>query len=370
MASSIRFEPDYAVAPGASLRATLEKLGLTQAKLAARTGLSMKHVNQVIQGAAPITPDTALLLEMATAVSARYWNALEAVYRERVARTQSRARLAEDADWLRELPIKELIIRGYLAANVDAATQVEQVCRFFGIADRQRWRQVWLAPLASFRQSPSFIADAGAVATWLRLGELEAATIDTGPYDAKRFRQALVDIRGLTVQEPETALKCLRTACAEAGVAVVFLPDIGRTRTSGAARWLTPKKALIQLSDRYKADDRFWFSFFHEAGHVLLHSKKETFVSGREGGNTSEEEEDEADKFAAAQLIPRRDAPRLAQLRTDRDVVDLADELGIAPGIVVGRLHNDGLWEWSRGNRLKQTISFEHLGLSPRQART
>src|SRR5439155_27043796 len=157
-------------------------------------------------------------------------------------------------------------------------------------------------------------------------------------FDARRFREALVEIRALTTKRPEVALKRLRAICAEAGVAVVFLPDIGKTRTSGAARWMTPTKALIQLSDRFKADDRFWFSFFHEAAHLLLHSKKELFVSDGNEDNLSQQEEDEANSFAANQLIPRRFEPELENLRTDAEVIAFARHLGIAPGIVVGGL--------------------------------
>src|SRR5438132_447705 len=81
---------------------------LPHVELATRTGLSLKHVNQIIQGVAPVTPDTALLLEKATGVQARMWNSLESTYRERVLRAESRAALLKEADWLKELPIAEL----------------------------------------------------------------------------------------------------------------------------------------------------------------------------------------------------------------------------------------------------------------------
>jgi HTH-type transcriptional regulator/antitoxin HigA len=361
MAASLRYEPDYAVAPGRTLRSTLGELGLTQVDLAARTGLSLKHINQIVQGIASITPETALLLERATPVSARYWNSMEAVYRERLARDQDRERLADDADWLQELPLKELIRRGIVEASADKPRQVEQVCRFFGVADRERWRKVWLSPLISYRQSASFDVDTGALATWLRLGEREAMLIEVDPFDAGSFRDVLVRARALTVKNPQTALKRLQEQCASAGVAVVFLRDVGGTRTSGAARWLTPTKALVQLSDRYKSDDHFWFSFFHEAAHILLHSKKEVFVSDERGPVVREQEEEEADRFAQTQLIPRGYESWLRELKTDADVREFADELGIAPGIVVGRLHRERLWDWNRGNRLRQKISFEEL---------
>src|SRR5207302_1014248 len=132
--------------------------------------------------------------------------------------------------------------------------------------------------------------------------------------------------------------------CAEAGVPVVFVREVPGTRASGAARWLTPTKALIQLSLRHLSDDHLWFSFFHEAGHVLLHGKKDTFIhEGQSGAQPVEELEREADAFASNGLIPRRFDAELKYLKTDQAIVALAGRIGIAPGVVVGRLQHEGL---------------------------
>jgi hypothetical protein len=215
--------------------------------------------------------------------------------------------------------------------------------------------------LASFRKSPAFKSDAGAVATWLRLGELEAAAIECKPFNARRFRDALREIRTLTVTDPDEFVPRLVSLCAESGVAVVFIPEIPGTRVSGAARWLTPSKALIQLSLRGKSDDRLWFSFFHEAAHVLLHGKKEVFIHGkREDADVSplDVAEKEADSFAATSLIPRQLDAELRRLRTVPEIQQFAQGLGIAPGIVVGRLQNDGILEWNQCNNLKRRLTW------------
>ncbi|MGH2724367.1 MAG: ImmA/IrrE family metallo-endopeptidase [Actinomycetota bacterium] len=359
----LTYQPDYAIQPGATLRSTLAERGMTQADLAARTGLSLKHINQIVQGNAPITHETALLLEKTTGVPARLWNALEANYRDRLARREDKESLAGDAEWLDELPVKELVKRGHLNKDADVGTRLQEVCRFFGVADRAAWESVWREPLASFRKSPAFKSDAGAVATWLRLGELEAERIECKPFDARRFRAALHEIRALTVTDPEQFVPRLVSLCAESGVAVVFVPEIPGTRASGAARWLTPTKALIQLSLRGKSDDRLWFSFFHEAAHLLLHGKKEVFIHAkREGPRVVETPADiaekEADSFAATLLIPRQFDTELRQLRTVAEIQQFAQRLGIAPGIVVGRLQNDGILKWNQCNKLKRRLTW------------
>ncbi len=364
MAEEFTYQPDYTVPPGATLRSTLATKGMTQADLATRAGLSLKHVNQIVQGVAPITHETALVFEKVTGVPARHWNMLEAKYRERLARDEDKESLGVDEEWLKELPIKEMTNRGILTKGADKGTLLQEVCRFFGVANRESWDKVWRTPLASFRRSPTFVSHVGAVATWLRLGERAASSIQCKPYDARKFRETLREIRSLTRELPEFFEPELVRLCAECGVAVVFVKEIKGTRASGAARWLTPTKALIQLSLRYKADDHLWFSFFHEAGHILLHSKKETFITNREDTSSKArktddpEEEREADVFAATWLIPKRFEPALSSLETDSEIRRFADELGIAPGIVVGRLHHEGVIDWDRGNKLRRWFKF------------
>lgn len=354
--ANLRFDPDYAVAPGATLRSTLTKIEMKQSDLAARTGLSVKHINQIVQGIAPITHETALAFEKVTGVPAGVWNRLEANYRDRLARLEDRHSGPEDAEWLETLPIKELIRRGVITKTKDTGALLDQVYRFFGVANRRSWERVWREPLASFRKSPAFASDAGAVATWLRLGELEAAEIDTAEFDPRRFRQALQEIRTLTREDPRRFQEEMIRLCAETGVALVFMPEITGTRASGAAHWLTPTKAIIQLSLRYKADDHLWFSFFHEAAHILLHSKKDTFITTT--GAEDEPHAEEANAFAASFLIPKRYEPELFALQSLEEISAFAERIGIAPGIVVGRLQREGVLGWNQANGLKKRFRF------------
>ena len=135
----------------------------------------------------------------------------------------------------------------------------------------------------------------------------------------------------------------------------MFVREIKGTRASGAARWLTPTKGLVQLSLRHKTDDHLWFSFFHEAAHLLLHSKKATFVSG--SGDQDEELEQQANHFSASLLIPKQFEAELLALHSLPEIEAFSQRVGIAPGIVVGQLQNEGHLDWSRGNRLKRRPS-------------
>lgn len=347
------FRPDYAIPPGETLRDCIGEIGMSQTDLAARSGLSTKHINQIIQGSAPITPETALILERVTGTPASVWNRLEAGYREAKLRAKQRELTPEDEQWLTSMPIKALQDSGHLPRQVDRGSLLQAVLAFFGVADPAAWNRIWMRPVASFKRAQAFRSDPGAVAAWLRLGELKVREVVTAEYDPRAFRQALHKIRGLTRRVDFS--DALVNICAAAGVAVVFVTEIDRSRISGATWWANPNRAVIQLSDRYKSDDHFWFAFFHEAAHLLLHSKKETFI---DDGSEDDDLEQEAHRFAANILISPVDARRLPVLSTTSDVEQFASEIGIAPGVVVGRLHHDGLWDWSKGNKLRRRLQI------------
>jgi hypothetical protein len=180
----------------------------------------------------------------------------------------------------------------------------------------------------------------------------------TRPYEATRFREVLDRARDLTREPSGVFTRQLGTACAEAGVAVVFVPELPRLRTSGATRWLTPTKALIQLSRRYRTDDQLWFTFFHESAHILLHGKRDVFL---EDDGESSEKEREADRFAGDRLIPPQALKAFVAGNTrfaKADIQRFADAVGVAPGIVVGRLQHDGHLPMSHCNDLKRRLEW------------
>ena len=350
-----RFEPPYAVPPGETLEETLAALEMSQAELARRTGLTPKTINHIIKGNAPITPETALALEKVTGVRARLWNNLEVNYQEALSRRSEREALADEIELLSILPVKELAKRGAISASNDKADLVAQLLTFFGVADRASWEAVWLKPAAAFKQSEKLRAEPGAVAAWLRLGDLEAMRIDCEVFSQDRLRESLHEIRGMTRTEVDDYAPRLVELCATSGVALVFVPEIPGARAWGATRWASPAKAVIQLSLRYRWEDHFWFSFFHEVGHVLLHGKKQVFVDS-DGGDL--ELEGEANRFAARVLIPRQYEPELMGLRTLVEIQEFAERIDLHPGIVVGRLQREKVIDWKVGNGLRRKLQF------------
>jgi transcriptional regulator with XRE-family HTH domain/Zn-dependent peptidase ImmA (M78 family) len=356
MTTKYPFQPDYAVPPGATLKETLEVKGISQTDLALRAGLAEKTVSQIINGVAPITYETAEKLELALGVPARYWNRREMNYRAALARVETAERMEAELDWLDEIPVKELRQRNLIDQDATGSELVRCVLKFFGVSTVAAWRDAWTKPQAKYRGQAAQERRPGYVAAWLRIGELQAEALETQPFDASEFNLALDAVRALTVAPASQWLKDVPALCAPAGVAVVFTKEIPTASLSGATRWLTKDKALIQLSLKYKSDDQLWHTMFHEAGHVLRHSKKQVFIEY--GLNDSTEEEREANEFARDRLIPPIHAPRLPHLKNREQIRAFAASLRIAPGIVVGRLQHDKLVFQSAFNDLKRKLAW------------
>jgi HTH-type transcriptional regulator/antitoxin HigA len=335
----------------------MESLGMSQRDLADRTGLTVQTLNRIFKGEQPITYETANRLELVTGIEAAFWNNLETLYRQQLARIEQAAQLQSHVAWLKTIPVRELVRRQAIPAETDKVLLLREVFRFYGVSSVEAWHAVWDQPAAAARRSPFLKSSPGATSAWLRLGQLEARGIECAPYDKKRFSDNLRRIRALTTQPPADFVPSMRRLCAEAGVALALVPEIPGAPWSGAAEWLTPVKAMILLNLRGKSDDKFWFSFFHEASHILHDSKKERFIDdGKDYRNQPEEKR--ADEFAANILIPPAHNPSIKAARSAADIKRIAADLNVSPGIVAGRFQFL-TQKWTHFNGLKAKLEWK-----------
>lgn len=338
------YTPDYAVAPGETLAEVLESLSMTQKECATRCGLTEQTVVRIIKGQQPISCETADRLEMVTGVPASMWNSLELQYQNQIRKIRQKQAYEESISWLDSIPTKDLINRGVLDASQSKADMVGEALRFYGVANVDAWKDVWEDPKVAARRSDCFETNIGAASAWIRLGEVQAQDIACAPYQADRFKAALMEIRRLTVRDPASFLPKMRSICASCGVALVMVPELKNVPWNGASKWLSPSKAMILVSLRGKAEDIFWFSFFHEVYHILHGKKKRLYIAEE---RSSDEEEQKADAFAAQILIPKEWNEAISRIRTKEEVVSIAKQLSISPGIVAGRYrHLTGRWSY------------------------
>jgi|ERR1700687_1148151 len=353
-----QYKPDIVSAPGETLEELLESRAMSQAELADRTGRPKKTINEIVKGKTAITAETAIQFEKVLGIPASFWIAREQNYRESLARSQEFSALESQADWLDSVPYKALARLGWVADHREKSLQLDEVLRYFGVASPASWQDVWDRSALAFRQSPSFASTPGAVAAWLRKGEIEASRQQCDPFDEQAFRVALTRVRSLTRDFPSDFASTVQNICNASGVIVVFVPELPGMSLWGATRWLSSTRALIQLSLRYKTDDHLWFTFFHEAGHILLHGKRDVFLEDEQDQRGKKELE--ADSFARDWLIP------MSQYRifcrkgsfSCAAASRFAHEVGVAAGIVVGRLQHDGYLNRAHCNNLKKTVDW------------
>jgi HTH-type transcriptional regulator/antitoxin HigA len=337
------FNPDWVSPPGDTIADILEERSYSQLEFAQRMGYTPKYVNELIKSRAPISPETARKLELVLGATADFWIARDTQYRGSTLHPPTDVEHKDQEVWLKELPVKDMLQYGWLSKTLFATNRAAACLRFFGVADVQAWRATYqnVLEMAAFRTSPSFRSQPGAVAAWLRQGEIESASLECKPWDHKVFQSALAEMRFLTrKRNPKLFLPELSRRCADCGVAVAIVRAPEGCRASGATRFIAPSKALLLLSFRYLSDDHFWFTFFHEAGHLILHSKKALFL---EGGAVSTAEELEANEFSARTLVPPEFQNKLERLKVERhEIRNFAKSIGVSPGIILGQLQYRG----------------------------
>lgn len=245
------FLPDYTVLPGDTLGESLEATGMTQGQLADRTGLSRKTINGIINGRESISSETALSLEKVFRVPAAFWTNLQKSYDETVARLAENKRLADQVGWLseRRLPLKELCERNAIPTTNHKVDQLREVLKFFGVADSQGFEKVW----ASIERTCSTEVPRhrfGALAAWLRLGELAAFEVPCNPF-SKDLLEAFLKTPGfLTSSRVRFEKDKLASDLARHGIALVFVPCFKGAEVVSATRWITPAKALVEIGVR------------------------------------------------------------------------------------------------------------------------
>ena len=352
------FTPDYASSPGELLAECLEERGYSARELARRCGRSAKLITEILAGKAPVEPETALQFERVLEIDASVWIQMEAQYRLQLTKESEERDLQDYGSWLKSFPLKNLEERGQLVATGSIAQRVEALLRFFGVGSVEACNARFSELLAvDYRTSPAFSNNIEVLATWLRLGEKRAADLPVREFDRSAFVSALTAIKALTRCPIEDAVPRMQQLCANAGVAFVAELPFKGVRVSGVSRWLAPDRGLIQQSFRHRSNDHFWFTFYHESAHLLLHSKKVVFIDTEDRSGTAEpEQEREANDWATEFLVPSKAMDRFIRhfSFTDEEVIDFADEHGVAPGIVVGQLQHRKVLRFNQMKHLQE----------------
>jgi HTH-type transcriptional regulator/antitoxin HigA len=348
-----RLEADWFSKPGDSLRALMQRRGTSAADIADRLEGGISTVRGLLNGSIAIDDKRAHTLVDALGGTHEFWLKRQAHYDSRL-EIAVEAAAKNPEDWLDRVPLPGPRRRGVPNA---AALREELRWRliFFNVPTIASWQERYGRLLANtrFRTSPSFESLNAAVLLWLRSGELESDLIETRGWSAGNLKDRLDAIRKLSkIGQPYRFVPKLRALCAEAGVAVVVVKTPPGCHASGASRMVAGDKAMMLLSFRHRVDDQFWFTVFHEIGHLLLHGA-DTFVD--EDDTPDNESEREANDFASRCVVPENRIAEFGALTANRDaIIRFSVSVGVSPGLTVGQMQHRRMLPHNRLNSLKR----------------
>lgn len=340
-----------ATPPGTTIKEQLLDRELSQKEFALRMGMSEKHISKLINGEVKLTPDVAVRLEMVLGVPAKFWNSLESVYREKLIKAKAENEMEADKELARRLPYREMSKNGWVPETRDATEKVIYLRKYFEVVNLEIIEDMNLSKIACRRLAETEKGNLALLA-WAQKAKLEARTIETSLIDLKTLKKKLPQIRNMTTMNPAEFCPSLMEMLASCGIALVFLPHIGGSFLHGAT-FYDGNKIVIGLTVRGKDADKFWFSLFHELGHILLGHINQPY-------GTTDEDEIFADNFAKETLIPTEIFQAFTSKNdfSNKSICAFAQKENILCGIVVGRLQKEGYINYTRCNNLKTKYTF------------
>lgn len=358
-----QYFPQSVSHPGETLEEKLQEMGMGPKEFSIRTGKPEKTIFAIINGDSNITADMAVLFESVTKIPAHFWLNSQRHYDEFLARQKHNEMIVLGVVWAKQFPLAAMIKKNWLPICKSAEEKTMALLSFFGISTPEAWEKYYINQelKVAFSISLAHTKEPYAISAWLRKGEMQAAELPSNAYSEKGFKDLLPELKTLMANQPDDFLIQLQSICLKAGVKVVYTPCLPKAPINGATRWINDTP-VIQLSGRYKRNDNFWFAFFHEAGHILQHGKKDIFLENIEYADKKDEKEQQADNFAIKWTLNEVEEKEILASApfSGENIRMFARKFNTHPAIIVGRLQHKGLVTYADGHDLVVPINIEN----------
>lgn len=355
------FNTDIAFHPSETLAEKLDELKMGPKEFAIRTGKPEKTIIAILKGDSSLTPEMAVLFESVLKIPADFWLRKQYRFDEYKAREKRALAIEEAKDWAKCFPITDMVKCGWLNAQTKSEEKVAELFHFFGVSSPNAWKDYFFNQQlkVAFRISLAHTKEPYAISAWIRQGEIQSSQIKCGEYSEVMFKKALKEIKTIMAIQPNDFFEQLQRQCLACGVKVVYTPCIKKAPLSGATRWIDDNP-LIQLTGRYKQNDRFWFTFFHEAGHILLHGKKDIFLEDIEYSEADLKKEAEANEFAVDWTFSNQQEEELLEVipLTIESIWKFAKKFNTHPAMIIGRFHKRGLLHYAEERDFFVKLNF------------
>jgi HTH-type transcriptional regulator/antitoxin HigA len=351
---------NYAVAPGEYLEEWIEDQGLSQQRVAELMGCSRKQVNEIVNGRAPVTSDTALRLERVVGIPADSWLRYEATYRADLARIKDEEDLASHAADIDAGAVTYLRSLGATKATKAKPGQlVSDFLAFHRCGTWQAYEHVHETEstgdyaLAALKDAGSTI-DRTVLTTWLRAAEL-AEPFERGRgyiFDPEQLGEALPHLRTRAATPDSTMLTDIAGMLADVGVVFMVVEPPKKFPLLGITRWIDKRVPVIQQTGRWVKDGFVIWTLFHELGHILNDPRGEMHLEYSTEKKRTSAAEKSANAFAMDVLFGELGIKPFEGLTRDREIAAAAREVGISPGVAVHQMHRRRLLDYKFGNKL------------------
>lgn len=336
MSNYIEYNDTIAFHPGYYIKEIVEESGLTQEDFAKRLDTTPKNLSLLIRGEQNLSIDIAMKLSRMMGTSVNYWLNLQNAYDALIAEFRSEEELAEERNVFKYFDYKFFRDNfGLPDLPRKRDEQIKEVRRFLNVATLTVLCRRDMA--VSFRSQAEGLTEANTIKAnaMVQIATNKALKTDAPKFNKRKFEEAAQYALTLTRNHEEFYL-LIRKAFLEAGVIFVILPNIVGSKTNGATKKVGDN-IMLMVNDRRLYADSFWFTLFHEIGHIINGDYGISFE--KESG----EQEDAADKFAEDSLIPDEQYKKFIECgRFDlQSIRCFANTIDRDPGIVLGRLQND-----------------------------
>lgn len=342
--------------PGVYLKEALEAMDMTAKEFSIRTSISERSLSSFMAGKTGISFELASKLGSFFGNSPSVWINLQTSYDTYLA--EEKAKSEVDNDYKLISSCKKYFESFFgIASTEGRAEYVEKVRKLASVnfLSFLKTDERELIPAYHKEQKGNAKIDHFVFNLYISIALTAARKIETKPFDKEAFMKVLSDIRKLTLKEPGEFIEELVERFRECGVAFVYLPYMKNLELYGAAKWLSPEKAMIVVSNRGKQADVFWFALLHEAGHLINESRRDPSVS-------CDAEEIQSDSFAREQIVSEDEYQDFMMNGhyLSRDIKRFADEKGFLPCLLEGRLRHEKLLKQSQ-RALSVQYEYESL---------
>ena len=357
--SKIEYEELIAFHPGYYVKEIIEDMGITQSEFAQRLNTTDKTLCKLVNAEISLSDDLAQKLAQMMGTSVKVWLDLQTSYTEKILEIKKRKALDEEKRYLKILDYSYFRRLHVVKDTRNSAERIAELQKFFKVSSLSVLGEKDF--LVACKTAVQDVTEKNIVSSnaWIQTALNGAEKMVCKPFNKKRLQSYLPEIRTMTLQDPSVFFPRLCAIFQECGVAFILLPHLKNSGVNGAVKWINPEKVLLAINNRRLYADVFWFSLFHEIRHILQQKIKETFISSDKTACIScadKELEADADRFAGDYLIARGEYEKFIGNKTwnENNVRIFAQQVGIHPGVVVGRLQHDGHLDYNQLINLKE----------------